>query len=786
MRDRSAAAKQDLGREHSMAAPWQEAAAAAWHQPQQPAAVVSSTLQSGDDRDGVSAADNDRVSRVSTVAQAGSEYRVLPSTTESAQGMSLRSDSSATQNARRGHGHKGGHQKRRRNVDKGVEAAIDAPATNKLNVKNPCSTTVFCAVLLLPLVLLGVSLTLLAVRGGGARRAAQAFVGISNTLHGLCVEGADDDRSRSALCRETLKRLSHSMKADADPCDDFYEHVCGNWKPRYPNRPSYLKEHLESFNMLVHETLLSLATSAPPHWVVRLAAAVHQMAVFHNSCYAMATGHSRGGDAADVASALGEDVSSWVHVVSHEALLHLAVRTAQDTGLPSFLSVTKGRGTKYIDVGETLQSTLRFPHKVSEFLVQTLTAFKVNFKFHFYRLFEVDKDMTRILESSEKKVRMTTRRESIRPSMRIPPTTDALRSLGNTTSQILDNFRGDPAAIAAIGRLRSEPLSTAGLYALSVLLAQVIKYRLLLRELYVPNRSDNVRWCLQLTAEHFGALYAEWVARKFQKHEAVATVRGLFADIRVLLMRDNRVNRGVLVDVGHLKRTELLFYGQDNMKAIVPPAPQFHARLGDAFLPNLAIALRSRVGRRPSDDRSADYVLSGYLGYDGDSFVVTPAYLSGHGVLALRVDEVDVFYPTVAALMLRAIYEDSAFYSPSSLTNYTEECFSESVSFALGRHVAPHAVLPFMGSRWATFFASFLARRRAADVQRRLGDRGRAHLYFRLACFLGCGDAALRDTCNDVAYSSDDLALSLGCRRERSVKCDCGRLDNCETHVPRA
>ncbi|XP_049516216.1 uncharacterized protein LOC125942134 [Dermacentor silvarum] len=208
--------------------------------------------------------------------------------------------------------------------------------------------------------------------------------------------------------------------------------------------------------------------------------------------------------------------------------------------------------------------------------------------------------------------------------------------------------------------------------------------------------------------------------------------------------------------------------------------------MGHSFLPNLAVALRSRVGRRPSDDRSADFVLSGYLGYHGDSFVVTPAYLSGHGVLALRVDEVDVFYPTVAALMLRAIYEDSAFYSPTSLANYTEGCFSESVSFALGRYVAPHSVLPFMGSRWATFFASFLSRRRAADVQRRLGDRGRAHLYFRLACFLGCGDTALRDTCNDVAYSSDDLALSLGCRRERRIKCDCDRLDNCETHVPRA
>nr|XP_037274525.1 uncharacterized protein LOC119167192 [Rhipicephalus microplus] len=206
----------------------------------------------------------------------------------------------------------------------------------------------------------------------------------------------------------------------------------------------------------------------------------------------------------------------------------------------------------------------------------------------------------------------------------------------------------------------------------------------------------------------------------------------------------------------------------------------------DSFLANLAVALRSRAGRGPSDDRSAEFVLSGFVGYHGDSFVVAPAYLSGHGVLALRVDEVDVFYPTLAALMLRAIYEDAAFYSPPSMANYTDGCFSESVSFALGRYVAPHAVMPFMGNRWAIFFASFLSRRRAADVHRRLGDNGRAHLYFRLVCFFSCGDPAMRDTCNDVAYSSNDLSRSIGCHRERSVKCDCDRLDNCETHMPRA
>ncbi|XP_037501217.1 uncharacterized protein LOC119375094 [Rhipicephalus sanguineus] len=709
--------------------------------------------------------------------------------------MSLRTEASAAHETRSDHGHRVGRRKRRQSSDKGVET-INVPATaaRRLSGDIGCSSTVFCAVLLLPLLLMVVALTLLAVSGSGARRAARAFAGITSTLHGLCDEGVEGDKNRSVTCRQTLERLSLTMKADADPCDDFYEHVCGNWKPRYPNRPSYLKEHMESFNVLVHQTLLQLAISAPPHWAMRLPAAAHQMAVFHYSCYAMATGRGPRGHATGVARALGTDGRSWINVVSHEALIDLTLRTTRTTGLPSFLKYVRTncapaeRDTTYVYAGETLLSTLRFQHKVSELLVEVLRAFNVDFKFHFSRLFDADRDVARIFESSVEGQSANAQGQSNFSSVHMLSTTRNFLggNLGNATVTGLANLRGDPAAIAAIGRLRSEPLSTAGLYALSVLLAQVMKYSLLLRELYVPNPSDNVRWCLQQTAEHFGELYTEWVARKFQKHQALATVRGLFADIRMLLMRDNRVNRGVLVGTGRLKRTHLCFYGQDGLKAIVPPAPQFPALLGNSFLNNLAIAFRSRVARRPSDDRSAEFVLSGFVGYHGDSFVVTPAYLSGHGVLALRVDEVDVFYPTLAALMLRAIYNDSAFYSPESMANYTDGCFSESVSFALGRYVAPRAVMPFMGNRWAIFFASFLSRRRAADVHRRLGDHGRAHLYFRLVCFFSCGDLTMRDTCNDVAYSSDDLSRSIGCHRERSIKCDCNRLDNCETHMPRA
>ena len=45
-------------------------------------------------------------------------------------------------------------------------------------------------------------------------------------------------------CQEASKRMLASMKTGADPCNDFYQFACGNFRDREPSQPS------SSFSML--------------------------------------------------------------------------------------------------------------------------------------------------------------------------------------------------------------------------------------------------------------------------------------------------------------------------------------------------------------------------------------------------------------------------------------------------------------------------------------------------------------------------------------------------------
>lgn len=117
---------------------------------------------------------------------------------------------------------------------------------------------------------------------------------------------------------------------------------------------------------------------------------------------------------------------------------------------------------------------------------------------------------------------------------------------------------------------------------------------------------------------------------------------------------------------------------------------------------------------------------------------------------------------------------------------YLFSCLSDENFHSWGSSAFFPQVRPFMGSRWATQYSFFLSKRKIGgkDSRRHLDDKGRSHLFFRLGCFVSCGDPTLRDACNDVAYSTDEFALALDCKNERKVECECERMDNCATYAP--
>ncbi|XP_077508461.1 uncharacterized protein LOC144119795 [Amblyomma americanum] len=619
-------------------------------------------------------------------------------------------------------------------------------------------------------------------------------------------------------CQNVTLYMTDAMNPDAQPCVDFYENVCGRWRADSSHRVPYREEHVRAFNRRVADALLSRAARSENS--TEQLGLEDQMALFYSSCFSMAAGYKKTSNVTTVLAAIATDSSRWTQASTFSALLDLAVSTALRSGLPSFLRIQLFRRRPYrVSVGETLASTFsqrlqeakQFVSSVIHDLGAELSSstnstavFLIDHRVESGRAKADDQPWTALRSPDELKF--------IAPELLWR---DALqRGLSSILRTERENdtgveVRGADSIRSIIGYLRQQQLRAAGLYALVVLLAQVMKYAPTEEQAKVTPVEKNVAGCLGVTAENFGRLYPLWVARTLQRKGEVTAARSLFQDIVATLKSDRRVNGGVLIDTDRLVKARLFIYdeaGNESLRAM-----PLLATLRPEFLPNLAAVAAAGVGEEePAPKEYWLPQLRGHVGYSGDGqFLISSTYVSGTGVFAdVSADrslQTTTRYATLGTLILRSIFDSDATYFPSWAHRYIDGCFASSASRALGQLVDRRLARAIMRSRWSGLLAKFLKARflgeapipepEAAEqptAERSAVNRASANndkLFFRLLCFVECGEPDGRQLCNDMAALDRQFTEAFKCPWsdvERGGSCDCYGMNHCETHLPTA
>lgn len=243
-------------------------------------------------------------------------------------------------------------------------------------------------------------------------------------------------------------------------------------------------------------------------------------------------------------------------------------------------------------------------------------------------------------------------------------------------------------------------------------------------------------------------------------------------------------------------------YDEREPTYVMPNLPDSHRRnMSEAFLPNMAAVIAAQVGTVDRDKvfaESRDFVM-GQIGYGQrreGKFAIPPAMVASEGLLSLHVAEVDVGLFTIRYLILRAIYDRAAAYhhgpaplessitvKGSSMADYVQSCFGQSLRRSLNKTLSEDDIKSLMGGCWAAAIALAMTDNDHV-TSRRLGTHARRRLLLLALCASGCGDPHDADNCRDMSRVMPEFYLAYGCAEHGDYKCDCGALNNCETHLP--
>ncbi|XP_070378645.1 uncharacterized protein [Dermacentor albipictus] len=422
-------------------------------------------------------------------------------------------------------------------------------------------------------------------------------------------------------CRRCVSALVDGLLEwdDSSSCAHFGQYVCGGWTKHSARRRSFNDEALERSMERLHTAMVQVSTAGNG-----LAGGTDEsnMALFYKSCIGFLM-HEQLTRASDVLRALNISADGLRLIETQRILFRFVVRTSLRTGLPSVVSVVLRGSQLVLDAGRSLELAL-LRGQVEQYLTDTLKELRFdNDKNLIPAFLAIDASVTSSLKKVKESDPLVVRRlGDLNTPFANTTWTEALNALPAKfpafTAGSYVQVRDEPLLYASLSAMSSVDVERARLYAIVVLLAQVIRYRYILGGGVTTSSSPALTYeCLSTTGRHFPAVFLPWSYDTLVERGAPKKIR----QMAEIMKESFRAEVGFYgADLGNWSITIVgesreSYYNATRM--VTPSVSGKSAPYDEAsFLVNVVRARAESVGKEWDEDGGVDRQLRASLQFE--------------------------------------------------------------------------------------------------------------------------------------------------------------------------